>query len=101
MCTNNHALHRFHETLKDAIDPKGILSPGAMTYGRAIAKEDVNKQCVAHPLLPALPASLAGGTAQRRRCRVHEVVRPAMRRASRTRAPMPCRPNTRATGMAC
>ena len=25
---NNHALHRFHETLKDAIDPKGILSPG-------------------------------------------------------------------------
>lgn len=25
---NNHALHRFHGTLKDAIDPKGILSPG-------------------------------------------------------------------------
>ena len=25
---NNHALHRFHETLKDAIDPNGILSPG-------------------------------------------------------------------------
>jgi FAD/FMN-containing dehydrogenase len=22
------ALHRFHETLKDAIDPNGILSPG-------------------------------------------------------------------------
>jgi (+)-pinoresinol hydroxylase len=25
---NNHALHRFHETLKDAIDPNGVLSPG-------------------------------------------------------------------------
>ncbi len=25
---NNHALMRLHETLKDAIDPKGILSPG-------------------------------------------------------------------------
>ena len=25
---NNHALLRFHETLKDAIDPNGILSPG-------------------------------------------------------------------------
>jgi len=26
--TNNHALLRFHETVKDAIDPNGILSPG-------------------------------------------------------------------------
>jgi 4-cresol dehydrogenase (hydroxylating) len=25
---NNHALRRFHETVKDAIDPKGILSAG-------------------------------------------------------------------------
>jgi 4-cresol dehydrogenase (hydroxylating) len=25
---NNHALHRFHELMKDAIDPKGIMSPG-------------------------------------------------------------------------
>ncbi len=25
---NNHALHRLHETLKDAIDPNGILSAG-------------------------------------------------------------------------
>jgi 4-cresol dehydrogenase (hydroxylating) len=25
---NNHALRRFHETVKDAIDPNGILSPG-------------------------------------------------------------------------
>lgn len=25
---NNHALLRFHETVKDAVDPKGILSPG-------------------------------------------------------------------------
>jgi 4-cresol dehydrogenase (hydroxylating) len=25
---NNHALWRFHETIKDAIDPSGILSPG-------------------------------------------------------------------------
>jgi FAD/FMN-containing dehydrogenase len=25
---NGHALRRFHETLKDAIDPNGILSPG-------------------------------------------------------------------------
>ena len=25
---NNHAMRRFHETLKDAIDPNGILSPG-------------------------------------------------------------------------
>ncbi|CAN5447285.1 hypothetical protein BH09PSE4_BH09PSE4_08660 [soil metagenome] len=25
---NDHALHRFHETLKDAIDPNGILSAG-------------------------------------------------------------------------
>lgn len=25
---NNHALGRFHATLKDAIDPRGILSPG-------------------------------------------------------------------------
>jgi 4-cresol dehydrogenase (hydroxylating) len=25
---NNHALRRLHETLKDAIDPNGILSPG-------------------------------------------------------------------------
>ncbi len=25
---NNHALRRFHETLKDAIDPHGIISPG-------------------------------------------------------------------------
>ena len=25
---NNHALHRFHETLKDAVDPNGILSAG-------------------------------------------------------------------------
>jgi hypothetical protein len=25
---NDHALQRFHETLKDAIDPNGIMSPG-------------------------------------------------------------------------
>ena len=25
---NDHILHRLHETLKDAIDPAGILSPG-------------------------------------------------------------------------
>jgi 4-cresol dehydrogenase (hydroxylating) len=25
---NNHALLRFHETIKDAIDPNGILAPG-------------------------------------------------------------------------
>ena len=25
---NDHALRRFNETLKDAIDPNGILSPG-------------------------------------------------------------------------
>jgi 4-cresol dehydrogenase (hydroxylating) len=25
---NNHALRRFHETLKDAADPNGILAPG-------------------------------------------------------------------------
>ena len=25
---NNHALRRFHETLKDAVDPNGILSAG-------------------------------------------------------------------------
>jgi len=25
---NNHALRRFHETVKDAVDPNGILSPG-------------------------------------------------------------------------
>ncbi|MFZ0981353.1 MAG: FAD-binding oxidoreductase [Candidatus Acidiferrales bacterium] len=25
---NNHALRRYHETLKDALDPNGILSPG-------------------------------------------------------------------------
>jgi 4-cresol dehydrogenase (hydroxylating) len=25
---NDHALRRFHETVKDAIDPKGILAPG-------------------------------------------------------------------------
>jgi 4-cresol dehydrogenase (hydroxylating) len=25
---NNHVLRRFHETLKDAVDPNGILSPG-------------------------------------------------------------------------
>jgi 4-cresol dehydrogenase (hydroxylating) len=25
---NNHSLLRFHETVKDALDPNGILSPG-------------------------------------------------------------------------
>jgi 4-cresol dehydrogenase (hydroxylating) len=25
---NNHVLRRFHETMKDAVDPNGILSPG-------------------------------------------------------------------------
>jgi hypothetical protein len=25
---NNHALLRFHETLKDAVDPNGVISPG-------------------------------------------------------------------------
>ena len=25
---NNHALLHFHETVKDAIDPNGIISPG-------------------------------------------------------------------------
>jgi 4-cresol dehydrogenase (hydroxylating) len=25
---NNHALLRFHEALKDAVDPNGILAPG-------------------------------------------------------------------------
>jgi 4-cresol dehydrogenase (hydroxylating) len=25
---NNHALRRFHETLKDAVDPNGIISAG-------------------------------------------------------------------------
>ncbi len=35
---NNHALRRFHETLKDAIDPNGVLSPGrAGIWPRAYA----------------------------------------------------------------
>jgi len=25
---NNHALRRFHETVKDAVDPNGIISAG-------------------------------------------------------------------------
>jgi hypothetical protein len=25
---NNHALRRFHETIKDAVDPNGVISPG-------------------------------------------------------------------------
>jgi 4-cresol dehydrogenase (hydroxylating) len=25
---NDHAMRRFHETLKDAVHPNGILSPG-------------------------------------------------------------------------
>jgi 4-cresol dehydrogenase (hydroxylating) len=25
---NNHALLRLHETMKDALDPNGILAPG-------------------------------------------------------------------------
>jgi 4-cresol dehydrogenase (hydroxylating) len=25
---NNHALRRYHETIKDAVDPNGILAPG-------------------------------------------------------------------------
>ena len=25
---NNHALRRLHETLKDALDPQGVLAPG-------------------------------------------------------------------------
>jgi (+)-pinoresinol hydroxylase len=25
---NNHSLMRFHESVKDALDPNGILSPG-------------------------------------------------------------------------
>ena len=25
---NNHALFRFHEVMKDSLDPKGILAPG-------------------------------------------------------------------------
>ena len=38
---NDHALRRFNETLKDALDPNGILSPGkqgiwpkSMRHGR-------------------------------------------------------------------
>lgn len=27
---NNHAYRRFVETLKDALDPNGVLSPGKM-----------------------------------------------------------------------
>ena len=30
---NNHALLRFHETVKDAIDPNGILAPGKSGIG--------------------------------------------------------------------
>ena len=37
---NDHALMRFHETLKDAIDPNGILSPGRYAiWPRHLRKE--------------------------------------------------------------
>jgi 4-cresol dehydrogenase (hydroxylating) len=26
---NNYVLRRFHETVKDALDPNGIIAPGA------------------------------------------------------------------------
>jgi 4-cresol dehydrogenase (hydroxylating) flavoprotein subunit len=29
---NNHAYRRFVETLKDAVDPSGILSPGKQGF---------------------------------------------------------------------
>jgi 4-cresol dehydrogenase (hydroxylating) len=28
MSYNDHVLRRFHETIKDAIDPNGIIAPG-------------------------------------------------------------------------
>ncbi len=31
---NNHAMLRFHEAIKDAVDPNGILAPGAAASGR-------------------------------------------------------------------
>jgi len=37
---NNHALRRFHETIKDAVDPNGILAPGkAGIWPKSMRKE--------------------------------------------------------------
>jgi 4-cresol dehydrogenase (hydroxylating) len=39
---NNHALRRLHETIKDAIDPNGILSPGKSgIWPKHLRKEEV------------------------------------------------------------
>jgi 4-cresol dehydrogenase (hydroxylating) len=40
---NNHALNKFYTTIKDAIDPKGILSPGSHGIWPSSLKENNKK----------------------------------------------------------
>ncbi len=96
---NNHALRRFHETVKDAVDPNGIISAVVMEFGPSICGGPRHEALIFLGLADA--RSVPMKPQFKRASRSIRIGAPPVTVQGICRARWPCRPNTKALNRPC